>query len=88
MNESASKRGHRVAHLKPDRAEVGFRISVRDDVHRLVAALEANGVMVTEEVAFAAWRRHSDSFEAVWTALYPDDDDNRRALLQYLDVED
>ncbi len=51
-------------------------------------ALEAEGIIVTEEVAYAAWKRHSDWHEAGWLVLYPEDEDLRLALLPHLDVED
>ena len=70
----------------PPRVEVARRIAVCDEV--LLGALAADDTLVTEEVAHAAWKRHSDRREAEWLALYPKDDDNRRALLPHLEVED
>lgn len=88
MNDTGRRREPRIAHLKPDKVEVARRIAARDDVSRLMDALEAEGIIVTEEVAYAAWRRHSDWHEAGWLVLYPEDEDLRRALLPHLDVED
>ena len=88
MNDTGRGREPCIAHLKADRVEVARRIATRDDVSRLMDALEAEGIIVTEEVAYAAWRRHSDWHEAGWLVLYPEDEDLRLALLPHLDVED
>ena len=88
MNDTGRLPGPRIGHLKPDRVEVARRIAARDDVSRLIYALEAEGIIVTEEVAYAAWKRHSDWHEAGWLVLYPEDEDLRFALLPHLDVED
>ena len=88
MNDTGRLPEIRIAHLKPDRVEVARRIAARDDVSRLMDALQAEGIIVTEEIAYAAWRRHSDWHEAGWLVLYPEDEDIRLALLPHLDVED
>lgn len=88
MNDAGRLPGTRIRYLKPDRVEVARRITARDDVSGLIDALEAEDIVVTEKVAYTAWRRHSDWHEAGWLVLYPEDEDLRLALLPHLDVED
>ena len=79
----------RYARLKPDLVEEGARRRAERDIQKLVRALAADGITASPDVAYAAWKRHSDEHEAGWLALYPDDADLRRALLNHLDlVED
>jgi len=56
--------------LKPDEVEVRLQIEHRGDVLRIVQALAEESIVVTEAVAFAAWRRFSEGDRcAVWYGL-------------------
>lgn len=78
----------RVARLKPDPVEVANRVAFRDDIRRLVDALAADGIAASEEVAYAAWKRHSEDHAAGWLILYDEDEEVRHALMPHLVVED
>ena len=56
MDQSETRPAGRVARLKPDPVEAADRVAFRDDIRRLVDALAAAGVSVTEDVAYAAWK--------------------------------
>ncbi|WP_141397058.1 hypothetical protein [Sphingomonas ginsenosidimutans] len=75
------------APLKPDLDEHARRMSVADDVERLVAALSAERITASPDDVYAAWKRHSDDFAASWLTLYDDDEANRQALLRHLDLK-
>lgn len=74
------------ARLKPDLDERAQRLSVDDDVARLVAVLAAERITVSPDDAYAAWKRHSDDHAVGWLTLYDDDHANRQALLRHLDL--
>lgn len=75
------------ARLRPDLDEHARQRLVADDVERLVTALAAERITVSQDDAYAAWKRHSDDFAASWLTLYDDDDANRQALLRHLDLK-
>ena len=78
----------RIATLKPDPDEESRRRAVQDDVARLILAFERDGISISGDVAYAAWRRHSEDSCAGWLSLIGDDADMRRAVLRFLDISE
>jgi hypothetical protein len=72
--------------LKPDDVEVRLQVEHRNDVLRIVQALAEEAIVVTEDVAFAAWRRFSEGDRcAVWYGL-GSSSEIRERLLPYLEL--
>lgn len=78
----------RIATLKPDPDEESRRQMVQDDVARLVLAFERDGISISDDVAYAAWRRHSEDSCAGWLSLFGGDKELRQAVLRFLDIID
>lgn len=79
---------HRIAILKPDPDEEARRRSHQDDVARLVLAFDRAGIRISDDVAYAAWRRHSEDSCAGWLSLFGGDEELRQAILRFLDIID
>lgn len=72
--------------LRPHEWEQRMRVDHRHELLRIVAALAATGIVITEETAFAAWRRFSEEDRcATWYGL-GSDDEIRRHLLSHLEL--
>ena len=64
-----------------------MRVDYRDDVCRIVAVLAADGIAISEEVAFLAWHRFSEEDRcAGWYGLGADDE-IRRTVLPHLELK-
>lgn len=82
-----NKRPRYQANLKPLDWEQRMRVDYRDDVLRIVAVLAANGIAISEDVAFMAWHRFSEEDRcAGWYSL-GSDDEIRRNLMPHLELE-
>jgi hypothetical protein len=83
---SSNERPRYEAVLKPLEWEQRLRIDYRDDVLRIVAALAADGIAISEDVACRAWHRFSEEDRcATWYGL-GNDDEIRRNLMPHLDL--
>lgn len=78
----------RVASLKPDPDERTRRLSVDDDVARLVLAFERDGIDLPPDVAYAAWQLYSGELCAGWLGLFEEDEALRRAVLPFLEIDE
>jgi hypothetical protein len=74
------------AFLKPLEWEERGRVTHRNDVFRIIAALASVGIAISEETAFAAWHRASEEEHcATWYSPGTDDEICRR-LMPYLEL--
>lgn len=81
--------GRKIARLKPDPFEAGLRAEYHDDVLRIVRVFDDIGVTVSEDVAFAVWRRFSEEDRcATWYPLGGDDDWVRACVMPHLNLDD
>ena len=68
--------------LKPLEWEQRMRVDYRDDVLRIVAVLAADGIAISEDVAFMAWHRFSEEDRcAGWYGPGTDDQTGLETLL-------
>ena len=78
----------RIARLLPDEVAQKRRAAASDDVGAIVQAFRADGVLISDDDAYEAWRRLSETHAAGWLVLYDDPADIRARLLPFLEVED
>lgn len=78
----------RVARLLPDEMAEKRRAEASDDVAAIVQGFRADGVLISDDDAYEAWRRFSDTHSAGWLPLYEDPADILARLLPFLEVEE
>ena len=72
--------------LKPLEWEQRMRVDYRDDVLRIVAVLAADGIAISEDVAFMAWHRFSEEDRCAGWYSPGTDDEIRRNLMPHLEL--
>ncbi|WP_298273817.1 MULTISPECIES: hypothetical protein [Alphaproteobacteria] len=72
--------------LKPLAWEQRMRVDYRDDVLRIVAVLAADGIAISEDVAFLAWHRFSEEDRCAGWYSPGTDDEIRRNLMPHLEL--
>lgn len=78
----------RIARVLPDEIAERRRAEASDDVAAIVQAFRPDGVLISDDDAYEAWRRFSDTHSAGWLALYDNPADIRARLLPFLEVEE
>jgi hypothetical protein len=72
--------------LKPLEWEQRMRIDHRSDLLRIVEALAASGIAISEKTAFAAWRRYSEEEHCATWYGPGSDDEIRNQLMPHLEL--
>lgn len=78
----------RIARVLPDVIAEKRRAAASEDVATIVQAFRADGVLISDDDAYEAWRRLSGTHSAGWLALYEDPADIRARLLPFLEVKE
>jgi hypothetical protein len=87
MTDRTDPARHRFeAFLKPLEWEERGRVTHRNDVLQIVAALAAEGIAISEETAFVAWHRASEEEHCATWYSPGTDDEIRRQLMPYLEL--
>lgn len=85
-DRSGNERLRYQAVLKPLEWEQRMRVDYRDDVLRIVAVLAADGIAISEDVAFMAWRRFSEEDRCAGWYSPGADEEIRRNLMPHLEL--
>lgn len=85
-HSTENKRPRYQAVLKPLEWEQRMRVGYRDDVLRIMAVLAADGIAISEDVAFMAWHRFSEEDRCAGWYGPGTDDEIRRNLMPHLEL--